>query len=74
MATLAQKLKKARVAQNLLMSQTAYISIKKYGGDARRMITQGYISRLESGKETNPSFLKIKTLCMIYKIEPGSLF
>ncbi len=42
--------------------------------DRRGRITQGYISRLESGRETNPSFMKLVTLCAIYKIGPHELF
>lgn len=42
--------------------------------DRRGRITQGYISRLESGKETNPSLMKLITLCSIYKIRPNELF
>ncbi len=42
--------------------------------DRRGRITQGYISRLESGKETNPSFMKLITLCAIYKVGPHELF
>lgn len=42
--------------------------------DRRGRITQGYISRLESGKETNPSLMKLMTLCSIYKIQPNVLF
>lgn len=42
--------------------------------DRRGRITQGYISRLESGKETNPSLMKLMTLCSIYKVQPNELF
>ncbi len=73
-ASLAEKLQKEREKKKLTMTEVARRSVKVCGGDHRGMITQGYISRLESGKETNPSFLKLKTLCRIYKIEPGSLF
>ena len=68
---LADKLKQLRKRNNLSMSEVARIS----GGaaDHRGMITQGYISRLESGKETNPSLMKLMTLCTIYKIEPNDL-
>lgn len=54
------------------MSEVARISEK--ATDSRGRITQGYISRLESGKETNPSLMKLVTLCSIYKIEPNELF
>lgn len=70
--TLAEKLKKLRTRSNLSMSEVARISEK--ATDSRGRITQGYISRLESGKETNPSLMKLVTLCSIYKIEPNELF
>ncbi|OGW46867.1 MAG: hypothetical protein A2078_09300 [Nitrospirae bacterium GWC2_57_9] len=54
------------------MSQVARMSEK--AADRRGRITQGYISRLESGKETNPSLMKLITLCAIYKIQPNELF
>lgn len=70
--TLAEKLKKLRIKSNLSMSEVARISEKAV--DNRGRITQGYISRLESGKETNPSLMKLVTLCSIYKIQPNELF
>jgi transcriptional regulator with XRE-family HTH domain len=70
--TLAQRLKKARTRKKMSMTQVSLYS--EMAGDPRGKITQGYISRLESGKETNPSFHKIKTLCGIYGINPGRLF
>lgn len=69
--TLAQKLTKLRDKHELSMSQVARMSEK--ARDPRGRITQGYISRLESGKETNPSLMKIMTLCTIYKIQPNDL-
>jgi transcriptional regulator with XRE-family HTH domain len=54
------------------MSQVARISL--LAPDPRGRITQGYISRLESGKETNPSLMKLMTLCSIYKVKPNDLF
>lgn len=54
------------------MSEVARMS--EQASDRRGRITQGYISRLESGKETNPSLMKLMTLCRIYKIEPNGLF
>ncbi len=74
MQTLAMKLKKARERAKLSMAEVARRSSKAGGADYRRIITQSYLSKLESGQETNPSFLKIKTFCAIYKIKPGSLF
>lgn len=70
--TLAQKLKKLRLKNNLTMSQVSRLS--EAASDPRGRITQGYISRLESGKETNPSLQKILTLCRIYKVEPNEFF
>ena len=70
--TLADKLKYLRNRQGMSMSEVARISAR--AGDRRGRITQGYISRLESGKETNPSLLKLMTLCEIYKISPHELF
>jgi hypothetical protein len=29
---------------------------------------------LESGKETNPSLMKLMTLCKIYNVKPNDLF
>lgn len=70
--TLAEKLKKMRTKHKLSMSQVARLS--ENATDHRGRITQGYISRLESGKETNPSLMKLMTLCKIYKIAPNELF
>jgi transcriptional regulator with XRE-family HTH domain len=70
--TLADKLKKLRMQNNLSMSQVARMSER--ATDSRGRITQGYISRLESGKETNPSLMKLITLSSIYKIQPNELF
>jgi transcriptional regulator with XRE-family HTH domain len=70
--TLGEKLQQLRNKRNLSMSQVARMSEK--ATDHRGKITQGYISRLESGKETNPSLLKLITLCGIYKTKPGVLF
>jgi transcriptional regulator with XRE-family HTH domain len=70
--TLAEKLKKLRLRKALSMSQVARMS--QAAADSRGRITQGYISRLESGKETNPSLMKLITLCSIYKIQPNELF
>ena len=69
--TLAEKLKKQRLRKKLSMSQVARMS--QAVADSRGRITQGYISRLESGKETNPSLMKLITLCSIYKIQPNEL-
>jgi transcriptional regulator with XRE-family HTH domain len=72
MKTLAEKLQQLRTKNKLSMSEVARLSEKAL--DRRGRITQGYISRLESGKETNPSLLKLITLCSIYKIKPNELF
>ncbi len=69
---LSGKLRKFRLKGKLSMSQVARLS--GTSSDPRGRITQGYISRLESGKETNPSLLKLMTLCRIYKIKPTDLF
>jgi transcriptional regulator with XRE-family HTH domain len=68
---LAQKLKKLRTKNKMSMSQVARLSLRAI--DHRGKITQGYISRLESGQETNPSLQKIMTLCTIYRVEPNDL-
>jgi transcriptional regulator with XRE-family HTH domain len=68
---LAGRLKKLRNKKKLSMTEVAKLS--KSATDPRGRITQGYISRLESGKETNPSLQKILTLCRIYKITPNEL-
>ncbi len=70
--TLAEKLKKLRTRQGLSMSEVARLSER--AKDRRGRITQGYISRLESGQETNPSLLKLMTLCGIYKVGAAELF
>ncbi len=70
--TLAEKLKKLRNKYRMSMSQVARLS--ELSGNERGRITQGYISRLESGKETNPSLQKLLTLCRIYGIDPNALF
>jgi transcriptional regulator with XRE-family HTH domain len=72
MMNLADKLKKLRIKNHLSMSEVARIS--ENAPDSRGRITQGYISRLESGKETNPSLMKLVTLCSIYKVQPNVLF
>jgi transcriptional regulator with XRE-family HTH domain len=69
---LARILKKLRERNKLSMSQVARIS--EQSPDPRGRITQGYISRLESGKETNPSLMKLMSMCTIYKVEPNDLF
>jgi transcriptional regulator with XRE-family HTH domain len=69
--TLAEKLKQLRNKHKMSMSQVARLSER--APDPRGKITQGYISRLESGKETNPSLMKLLTLCGIYKVEPNEL-
>jgi transcriptional regulator with XRE-family HTH domain len=68
---LAQRLKKLRIRNKLSMSQVARMSEQSH--DRRGRITQGYISRLESGSETNPSLMKLLTLCRIYRIQPNDL-
>lgn len=68
---LAQKLRQLREAKKLSMSQVARLS--EQAADKRGRITQGYISRLESGKESNPSLQKLLTLCKIYSVEPNDL-
>jgi transcriptional regulator with XRE-family HTH domain len=68
---LAEKLRKLRLKNKLSMSQVARIS--NHALDRRGRITQGYISRLESGKETNPSLMKLLTLCNIYRVKPNDL-
>jgi transcriptional regulator with XRE-family HTH domain len=70
--SLADKLKKLRKKNKLSMSQVARIS--ELAPDHRGGITQGYLSRLESGKENNPSLMKLMTLCSIYAVEPNELF
>ena len=70
--TLAEKLSVARAKKKMSMTEVSDRSVQFK--DRRSWITQGYISRLESGKEINPSYLKIKTLSSIYGIKPGSLF
>ncbi len=71
MKSLAEKLKVLRQKQGMSMSEVARES--EHAKDRRGRITQGYISRLESGKETNPSLMKLVTLCAIYRIEPHEL-
>lgn len=70
--TLAEKLRKLRDKKKMSMSEVARLSMRAQ--DPRGRITQGYISRLESGKETNPSLMKLITLCGIYKVKPNDLF
>jgi len=69
---LSEKLKKMRSKKKLSMSEVARLS--QQATDHRGRITQGYISRLESGQETNPSLQKIVTLSRIYKVEPNDFF
>jgi len=70
--TLAKKLRKLRDRKKMSMTEVA--SLSERAEDRRGRITQGYISRLESGKETNPSMMKLQTLCRIYSIKPNELF
>jgi transcriptional regulator with XRE-family HTH domain len=70
--TLAEKLRKLRNKNKLSMSEVSRRS--ETSVDSRGRITQGYLSRLESGKETNPSLMKLLTLCRIYESEPNELF
>ncbi len=70
--SLSEKLKKMRAKNQLSMSQVARLSQR--ATEPRGRITQGYISRLESGQETNPSLQKIVTLSRIYKVEPNDFF
>lgn len=69
---LSEKLKKLRKSRKLAMTEVARLSQR--ATDPRGKITQGYISRLEAGKETNPSLMKLLTLCEIYKVQPNELF
>jgi transcriptional regulator with XRE-family HTH domain len=69
--TLANTLQKLRFRSKLSMSEVARIS--ESASDDRGRITQGYISRLESGKETNPSLMKLMTLCDIYRVKPNDI-
>lgn len=70
--TLAEKLRKLRDRKKMSMTEVARLSER--AEDRRGRITQGYISRLESGKETNPSLMKLLTLCGIYTVTPNELF
>lgn len=69
---LAEKLRELRNRKKMSMTQVAQLSER--AEDRRGRITQGYISRLESGKETNPSLMKLLTLCRIYTVKPNELF
>ena len=70
--TLAKKLKALRNKKKMSMSEVSRRSA--LASDPRGKITQGYISRLESGKETNPSLMKLMTLCSLYAVKPNELF
>lgn len=54
------------------MSEVSRLSQK--AEDPRGRITQGYLSRLEAGHESNPSLQKILTLSRIYEVEPNEFF
>jgi transcriptional regulator with XRE-family HTH domain len=69
--TLAKKLRDLRNKKKMSMSEVSRRS--ELAPDPRGKITQGYISRLESGKETNPSLMKLVTLCGIYNVKPNEL-
>ena len=71
MMTLAEKLRKLRIRHKMSMSEVARLS--ELSSDQRGRITQGYLSRLESGKETNPSLHKLLTICKLYDVEPNEL-
>ncbi len=68
---LARRLKSFRKKSGLNMTQVSKETMK--AKDRRGRLTQGYISRLESGRETNPSMFKILSFCRIYKISPDHL-
>jgi transcriptional regulator with XRE-family HTH domain len=63
---------RTRIGYN--MSEVSRLSRIEELADHRNYITEGYISRLEAGKEINPSLLKLLTLCKIYKISPSRFF
>ncbi len=75
MSQLSKNLKKIRERKNMSMSMVSRRSkaIAEKIGDHRAKITQGYISRLESGKEDNPSFLKLLCLCRVYRVKMQEL-
>lgn len=66
--TLAQILTKLRKQSGLNMSQ-----VTRNSGRGKSRLTQGYISRLESGKEDNPSMAKIISLALIYDVDPNTI-
>ena len=70
--TLAEKLRALRDRKKMSVSEVARLS--ELATARLRRITKGYISRLESGKETNPSLMKLMTLYGICNIDPYELF
>jgi transcriptional regulator with XRE-family HTH domain len=71
--TLAEKMRALRDRKKMSVSEEARLS--ELATTRRSRIAQGgYLSRLESGKETNPSLMKLMTLCGIYQIDPYELF
>jgi transcriptional regulator with XRE-family HTH domain len=69
--SLADNLKNLITRNHLSMTDVARLS--ENSADSRGRINQGYISRLESGQEDNPSLMKMMTLCRIYKAKPADL-
>lgn len=70
--SLAKRLRELREEANLSMVAVAVLSVKARE-HPRGVITQGYISRLESGMEDNPSMAKIITLAKIYGVDPNTI-
>ena len=72
---LKDRLQLARKKSGLSMSDVARRSAKiaKANREPRMSITQGYISRLESGQETNPSMMKIQALSLVYGVMPNKI-
>jgi len=72
---LKDRLQNARKKSGLSMSDVAKWTAKiaTANREPRLSVTQGYISRLESGQEDNPSMMKIQSLCIVYGIMPNRI-
>lgn len=68
---LAKRLRSYRSLTFFSMAEVARRS--KAIAKGKGVITQGYLSRLESGKESNPSMAKIVTLSKIYGVDPNAI-
>ena len=69
MKTLAKRLRKMRDAVGISMMEVQAQTAK----GKHHTVTQSYLSRLESGKEDNPSMAVILALAAVYGTSPNEI-